>query len=148
MAYTTRKEKNMSKLIAYYSRAGENYFDGEYRRITVGNTEKAAKMLCELSGAKLFCIEQEVPYSDDYKTCIKNTDFSFLPIHVKVYLQQIFGGQNEALHKELFAAVLPFCPSTLLFFGKADRRRSVTNGVGGVVLPVRFSGGENFLPQL
>lgn len=70
MAYTTRKEKNMSKLVAYYSRAGENYFDGEYRRITVGNTEKAAKMLCELSGAKLFCIEQEVPYSDDYKTCI------------------------------------------------------------------------------
>lgn len=79
---------------------------------------------------------------------IKNTDFSFLPIHVKVYLQQIFGGQNGALHKELFAAILPFCPSPLLFFGKADRRRSVTNGVGGVVLPVRFFGGENFLPQL
>ena len=60
----------MPKLIAYYSRAGENYFDGKYRRIPVGNTEKAAKMLAEITGGELFRIEQESPYSDDYKTCI------------------------------------------------------------------------------
>jgi len=28
----------MKKLVAFYSRADENYFDGEYRYITVGNT--------------------------------------------------------------------------------------------------------------
>lgn len=60
----------MAKLITYYSRAGENYFGCEYRRIPVGNTEKAAKMLAEITGAELFRIEQESPYSDDYKTCI------------------------------------------------------------------------------
>ncbi len=60
----------MAKLIAYYSRAGENYFGGEYRRIPIGNTEKAAKMLAEITGGELFRIEQEKPYSDDYKTCI------------------------------------------------------------------------------
>lgn len=59
-----------AKLIAYYSRAGENYFGGAYRRIPVGNTEKAAEMLAEITGAELFRIEQEVPYSDDYQTCI------------------------------------------------------------------------------
>ena len=37
----------MAKLIAYYSRAGENYFGGAYRYVAVGNTEKAAKMLAE-----------------------------------------------------------------------------------------------------
>ena len=51
----------MKKLIAYYSRADENYFGGQRRYITEGNTEKAAKMLAELTGADLFQIEQKVP---------------------------------------------------------------------------------------
>ena len=55
----------MKKLIAYYSRAGENYFGGAYRVIPVGNTEKVAKKL-----AALFKIEKKTPYSDDYQTCI------------------------------------------------------------------------------
>ena len=60
----------MAALIAYYSRAGENYFGGAYRRIAVGNTEKAANMLAELTGGELYKIEQEQPYSEGYKTCI------------------------------------------------------------------------------
>ena len=60
----------MAALIAFYSRAGENYFGGAYRRIAVGNTEKAANMLAELTGGELYKIEQEQPYSEDYKTCI------------------------------------------------------------------------------
>ena len=60
----------MAKLIAYYSRAGENYFGGAYRRIPVGNTEKVAEMISELTGAELFKIEQAVPYSADYQPCI------------------------------------------------------------------------------
>ena len=35
----------MKKLIAYYSRAGENYFSGAHRAITIGNTEQAARLL-------------------------------------------------------------------------------------------------------
>ena len=60
----------MKKLIAYYSRAGENYFGGAYRVIPVGNTEKVAQKLAALTGADLFKIEQKTPYSDDYQTCI------------------------------------------------------------------------------
>lgn len=60
----------MKKLIAYYSRAGENYFSGAHRAITIGNTEQAARLLSELTGAELFHIEQKVPYSDDYDTCV------------------------------------------------------------------------------
>ena len=40
----------MAALIAFYSRAGENYFGGAYRRISVGNTEKVAEMLADLTG--------------------------------------------------------------------------------------------------
>ena len=60
----------MAALIAFYSRAGENYFGGAYRRISVGNTEKAAEMLADLTGGELYKIEQAEPYSDDYQTCI------------------------------------------------------------------------------
>lgn len=60
----------MAILIAYYSRAGENYFGGAYRRIAVGNTEKAAKMLSDLTGGTLYKIRQAQPYSEDYRTCI------------------------------------------------------------------------------
>ena len=48
--------------------ADENYFGGQRRYITEGNTEKAAKMLAELTGADLFQIEQKVPYAADYDT--------------------------------------------------------------------------------
>ena len=63
----------MSVLIAYYSRAGENYFGGAYRNISVGNTEKAAKMISEITRGKLFMNEQKIPYSDAYQTCIAET---------------------------------------------------------------------------
>lgn len=60
----------MAILIAFYSRAGENYFGGTYRRVAAGNTEKAAEMLSRLTGGKLFKIEQARPYSENYQTCI------------------------------------------------------------------------------
>lgn len=60
----------MSKLVVFYSRAGENYFGGSYRYIDVGNTEKIAKMIAEKIGADMFKIEQKAPYSKVYNTCI------------------------------------------------------------------------------
>ncbi len=60
----------MAKLIAFYSRADENYFGGSKKYIKVGNTEKAANMIAELTGANLFKIEQKIPYAADYDSCI------------------------------------------------------------------------------
>ena len=37
----------------------------------VGNTEKLAKMISEMTGADLFKIEQKIPYAADYNTCIQ-----------------------------------------------------------------------------
>lgn len=60
----------MAKLVAYYSRADENYFGGKMQVITVGNTEKVARLIANLVHADLFKIEQKKPYSADYNTCI------------------------------------------------------------------------------
>ena len=58
------------KLIAYYSRADENYVNGQIISLKKGNTEAAAEIIAELTGADMFKIEQEQPYSKDYNECI------------------------------------------------------------------------------
>lgn len=58
------------RLIAYYSRADENYVGGEIKKLEVGNTEIAAEMLAGITGGDLFKIEQAKPYSKDYNKCI------------------------------------------------------------------------------
>ena len=60
----------MAKLVAFYSRADENYFGGSMKYIQIGNTEKAAKVIADMTGADLFKIEQKIPYAADYNTCI------------------------------------------------------------------------------
>jgi flavodoxin len=60
----------MKTLIAFFSRADENYFGGAYRYIEVGNTEVVANQIEELTGADSFKIEMKAPYAADYNTCI------------------------------------------------------------------------------
>ena len=60
----------MAKLIVFYSRADENYFSGARRYIQVGNTEKVANMIAQITGAEVFKMEQQIPYAADYDTCI------------------------------------------------------------------------------
>lgn len=60
----------VAELIAYFSRANENYVSGAIRNLKVGNTEVAARMIQQLTGAALFSIEPVQPYSPDYNQCI------------------------------------------------------------------------------
>lgn len=58
------------KLVAFYSRADENYVSGMIKNLDIGNTEIAADIIAELTGADLFKIEQTQPYSKNYNECI------------------------------------------------------------------------------
>lgn len=60
----------MKGLIAFYSRADENYMAGKLEMIKVGNTEVAAETIRECTGGELFKIEQVKPYSKSYNDCI------------------------------------------------------------------------------
>lgn len=60
----------MKTLIAFFSRADENYFGGQFRYVEVGNTEIAAGTIRELTGADCFKIEMAEPYSPVYKECV------------------------------------------------------------------------------
>ncbi len=48
---------NSNVLIAYFSRAGENYRNGKLVTLTVGNTEIAARKIAAMTGADLFKID-------------------------------------------------------------------------------------------
>ena len=60
----------MAQLIAYFSRAGQNYVNGTIKHLETGNTEVAAKLLSGITGADLFQIVPVQAYSDDYNECI------------------------------------------------------------------------------
>lgn len=58
-------------LIAFFSRADENYFSGAMRYVKVGNTEIVAGIMKDIIEADSFKIEMKNPYSPVYMTCIE-----------------------------------------------------------------------------
>ncbi len=58
-------------LIAFFSRADENYFGGAMRYVKVGNTEIVCGIMKDLLDADTFRIEMKTPYSPVYMTCIE-----------------------------------------------------------------------------
>lgn len=58
-------------LIAFFSRADENYFSGAMRYVKVGNTEIVCNLMKEMIPADTFRIEMKHPYSPVYMTCIE-----------------------------------------------------------------------------
>lgn len=53
-------------LIAYYSRKGQNYVNGNILNLTVGNTEIIAKKIQAMTGSDLFEIDTVEAYPKDY----------------------------------------------------------------------------------
>lgn len=56
----------MSTLVAYYSRAGQNYGNGGIINLAKGNTEVLAEAIAAELGADLFKIDTVEPYPTDY----------------------------------------------------------------------------------
>ncbi|MBR1862897.1 MAG: flavodoxin, partial [Ruminococcus sp.] len=58
-------------LIVYYSRKGENYWNGGLKHIEKGNTERVAEFIQKAVGGDLFEVDTVKPYSESYMTCIE-----------------------------------------------------------------------------
>lgn len=58
-------------LIAFFSRAGENYFGGALRYVETGNTEIVCRIMQGLIDADVFKLEMQEPYSPVYAACIE-----------------------------------------------------------------------------
>lgn len=58
--------RTSATLLVYFSRAGENYYNGGRRVLTVGNTEVLAGMIADRIDCVTYRIEAAEPYCDDY----------------------------------------------------------------------------------
>lgn len=58
-------------LIIYYSRKGENYWNGGIKNIAKGNTEVVAEFIQNAVGGDLFEVDTVKPYAADYYACIE-----------------------------------------------------------------------------
>ena len=129
-------------LIAYFSRAGENYFGGKIKSVEVGNTEICAKELAKAIDADLFKIEMKEPYSDSYKKCVaqamkdmtfkKRPELKKLPESIEPYDTIVLGYPNycgsmpQAVTTFLTAfdftgkKILPFCTNEGSGMGRSE----------------------------
>lgn len=57
-------------LIVYYSRKGENYWNGSIKNLKKGNTETVAEMIADITGGDLFEVDTVKTYAEDYYKCI------------------------------------------------------------------------------
>ena len=84
-------------LIIYYSRTGENYWNGSIKSISKGNTEIVAEFIQKAVGGDLFQVETVKTYAADYYKCI---DEAKQELHanarpeLKKYLNSIAGYDN------------------------------------------------------
>lgn len=57
---------NSKSLVAYFSRKGNNYVDGNIENLPIGNTEIIAKKIQALTGSNIFKIMTVGTYPEDY----------------------------------------------------------------------------------
>lgn len=78
----------MANLIVYYSRRGENYWNGTIKNLAEGNTEVAAAMIQRAVGGDLFALETAKEYPKDYYACIGEAQEE-LRAHARPALQSL-----------------------------------------------------------
>ena len=89
-------------LVAYFSRRGYNYLNGEIVFLQVGNTEVVAKKIRELTGSDLFQIETVKSYPNWWGT---------MPMAVHTFLESYdFAGKT----------IIPFCTHEGSAMGRSE----------------------------
>ena len=84
-------------LIIYYSRKGQNYWNGSVKNIAKGNTEIVAEFIQKAVGGDLFEVETVKEYSADYMACTREAQDELhagARPELKKYLDSIAGYDN------------------------------------------------------
>ncbi len=127
----------MSQLIVYFSRTGENYVNGTVKKLSVGNTETAAKLIQSKTGADMFRLVPLVSYAEDYNECIEQAkddqrrgarpELTTYPDSIEQYDTIYLGYPN-------YWGTMPMCVFTFLehfdFSGKTIRPFCTHEGSG------------------
>ena len=159
-------------LIAYFSRADENYFGGAMRYVKVGNTEIVVNKMKEMIDADVFRIEMKTPYSPVYMTCIEEAkkdlrakarpELVSMPESIDEYdtiilaYPNYWGTMPMAVYTFLEAfdltgkTILPLCTNEGSGMGSSEREIKKTCSGANVKsgLPITGSSAESSKPQV
>ncbi len=107
----------MKSIVVYFSRSGQNYFQGKLRNIDIGNTEVVAKYIQEELGCDVFKIIPVQAYSNDYNECIEQAkedlERNARP-ELKEYLDSLDEYENIYLGFPNYWSTMPMCVFTFL----------------------------------
>lgn len=127
----------MARLIAYFSRKGNNYVNGEIKELPIGNTEIVASLLRDLTEAGQFQIEPVIPYSMDYSECIeeaKRDQHRDARPELKTWLDSLAEYDTIYLGYPNYWGTMPMAVFTFLehydFFGKTIKPFCTHEGSG------------------
>lgn len=107
----------MACLIAYYSRTGENYWNGNIRNISKGNTERVAEFIQNAVGGDLFQIDTVKPYAKDYYQCIEEAQEELRANarpEIKTYLDSLDAYDTIFIGYPNWWGTCPMCMFTFL----------------------------------
>ena len=107
----------MANLIVYYSRKGQNYWNGSVKSLTKGNTEIVAEFIQKAVGGEVFEVETVNSYSDDYFTCTKEAKAELQANarpQIKHFLSSIDGYDNIFVGYPNWWGTMPMAMFTFL----------------------------------
>lgn len=71
MTPSQRLSKKQKALLVYFSRAGENYWEGGRRKLKVGNTKRLAQLIAARIRCDVYEITEVNPYSEAYDPTVQ-----------------------------------------------------------------------------
>ena len=107
----------MANLIVYYSRKGENYWNGSIKNLKKGNTEIVAEFIQKAVGGDLFEVDTVKTYAADYYACIdeaqKELRANARPA-IKRFVEDISGYDTIFVGYPNWWGQMPMCMCTFL----------------------------------
>ena len=107
----------MANLIVYYSRKGENYWNGSIKNLSKGNTERVAEFIQKAVGGDLFEVETVKPYAKGYYECIEEAKAELRANarpEIKGYVEDISGYDTIFVGYPNWWGQMPMCMCTFL----------------------------------
>lgn len=104
-------------LIVYFSRKGENYWNGSIKNLSKGNTEIVAEMIADITGGELFQVETVKTYAEAYYECIDEAKKELREVarpELKQYCDDLDGCKNLVIGFPNWWGTMPMAMFTFL----------------------------------
>ena len=107
----------MANLIVYYSRKGENYWNGSIKNLKKGNTEIVAEFIQKAVGGDLFEVDTVKLYAADYYACTEEAQKELRANarpEIKGFVEDISGYDTIFVGYPNWWGQMPMCMCTFL----------------------------------